>query len=381
MDKTPFIDAYQEINTRLIRLVGSMSALRELSSLELSLCDEAELLKESLRIMMENHELDYVVVYLNQDGELVQHESLQWGEAHSDARLEKLSPMLDDMAEHVIDSGSTLYEREVDVVEAQTGSMMCLPIISGINRLGVLCAYYPDVDYFTQAHERSLLIFCNFLAQSLMNNRLLHKMDSLVRERTGQLQDALLEARELKQRYEELAVIDELTSLHNRRFFFPEAHTALSSAVRYEKDLSIMMIDIDYFKRINDVHGHSMGDQVLKGLASLLEKEKREADILARFGGEEFIMLLPETDAPGAVIFAERIRKRIEKMVWEVDGTEVRGTASFGISSLLLPEDKNPPELLEKLIKQADEALYHSKEHGRNRVSCYSELQGITRQA
>ncbi len=371
MENQPFVDAYHEINTRLIRLIGSMSALRELSSLEHSLCSESELLDESLRIVLENHELDYVVVYLDKEGKLQQQAFRQWEQVPEIPQASH--SVLQKLAEKTIELNSIQYLQDIDM-DSDHGSAICLPISTGNNRFGVLCAYYPDVDFFTPAHERSLLIFCNFLAQSVMNNRLLHDMEKLVQQRTDQLQSALSEARKLKQRYEELAIIDELTTLHNRRFFFPEARTAVASAIRYEKKLSIMMIDIDHFKQVNDMYGHAMGDQVLQAIASVLVKGKREVDILARFGGEEFVMLLPETDKDGAAVFAERLRRDLQQLVWQVDESEFHITASFGISSLLSPERIEPQKLLDILIQQADDALYYSKNSGRNKIQCYDDI-------
>ncbi len=373
METQPFVAAFQEINNRLIRLIGSMSALRELSTLEPRHVDEQELLDTSLRILLDNHELDYAAIFLREDEALEERASRGW-QAGGPLPEEAVMPHLSELAAEALARRAVCYRREMQGLQAVEGSAIALPLSSGDSPLGALCAWSPDSDFFTQAHERSLVIYCNFLAQSILNNRLLQQMDALVKARTEQLHDALSEAKELKRRYEELSVIDDLTALHNRRFFFPEARNLVAAAIRYETPLSMLMIDIDRFKQINDTHGHATGDRVLKRMASLLREEKREADILARFGGEEFIMLLPETGVEGAATFAERLRQKIADL--DCDGGErlFRLTASFGVASLTFPAGSDAGQVLETLVQQADAALYRSKADGRNRVSRYSDI-------
>ena len=373
MDTQPFVAAFQEINNRLIRLIGSMSALRELSTLEQHHVDESCLLDESLRILLDNHELDHAVIFLKTDAGLHDSARLGW-EAADQTRIDALMPDLVRLAQEALSSGRVRLHREIILDQRDAGSAIALPLVGGGDEIGVLCAYSPDSDFFTQTHERSLIIYCNFLAQSILNNRLLQQMDALVKERTEQLHGALAEARELKRRYEELSIIDDLTALHNRRFFFPEARNLVAAAVRYESPLSLMMIDIDRFKRINDALGHAVGDMVLKRVARLMHEEKREADILARFGGEEFIMMLPETGAEGAAVFAERLRSKIAAMAFQSNGETFTVTASFGIAELELPSGNDAGEILEALVQQADAALYKSKEEGRNRISLYRDI-------
>ncbi len=372
MDNKPFIEAYQEINTRMIRLIGSMSALRELSDMKLCQVDESQLLEESLRILLDNHELDFMIVYLQEGTGLQPAASRGWGE-NREQQYDEVLPVLQQLAARALDSTGIEHEHDIPIADGQ-GSALALPLLAAGDRLGAVCAFNPDAEFFTPAHERSLLIYCNFLAHLILNSRLFRDMDSLVCQRTEQLEAALAEARQLKQRYEELAVIDELTGLHNRRFFFPEAHAAVAQAVRYGSPLSLVEMDVDRFKRINDLFGHGMGDTVLRDVAKVLQEEKREADVLARFGGEEFIMLLPETDQEGAVVFTERLRRQISRLCWEVDGRTITVSASFGLTGLQHPEQGDARQVLEILVQQADAALYHSKENGRDRVSRYSDI-------
>lgn len=160
------------------------------------------------------------------------------------------------------------------------------------------------------------------------------------------------------------ARVDPLTQLSNRRGFLEQAETAFQLAQRHQRPLSIAILDIDLFKHINDRHGHAMGDEVLVQVGQTLTHLTRSSDCVARWGGEEFIMLLPETDLATATDFAERIRRALEVMeIPARDGVTIRITASFGVAQL------QPGQALEKLIIAADDALYSVKHSGRNRVA------------
>jgi len=169
----------------------------------------------------------------------------------------------------------------------------------------------------------------------------------------------------LYQQLRELSITDELTGIYNRRYFNQRFEEELRRAERYKHPLSILMIDIDFFKHYNDIHGHIMGDEVLKKISHLILTNIRKADILARYGGEEFVVLLPEIDKERAKKVAEKLRKKIEKSPF--DGEEQipgnRLTISLGISAF--PVDA---ETAEELLEIADKSLYMAKANGRNRV-------------
>ncbi len=155
--------------------------------------------------------------------------------------------------------------------------------------------------------------------------------------------------------------IDPLTELANRRFFQGRLSAALASAKRHETPLSLVMADLDHFKRINDTWGHAAGDTILKGFADILQSTCRMEDLAARFGGEEFIVMLTQTDRDGAVEYAERVRREME--AHQFPEIEQRVTASLGVSQLKTDEDA------ESVIKRADDALYRAKADGRNQVA------------
>jgi diguanylate cyclase (GGDEF)-like protein/PAS domain S-box-containing protein len=163
---------------------------------------------------------------------------------------------------------------------------------------------------------------------------------------------------------ERQAHIDYLTGVSNRRYFMEQAELELRRSIRYNNSLSILMMDIDFFKSINDSHGHKVGDTVLKKLAEVCNETLREADIVGRLGGEEFAILLPETGAPEAVEAAERLRIAIANAKIPLEsGLPIHVTISMGIASLASKDDNT-----DVLLNLADKALYEAKESGRNKV-------------
>jgi diguanylate cyclase (GGDEF)-like protein/PAS domain S-box-containing protein len=164
---------------------------------------------------------------------------------------------------------------------------------------------------------------------------------------------------------ERLARLDPLTSCLNRRAFYAQFEVFWNVAERYRKPLSCVMVDVDHFKSVNDQHGHNTGDEVLQAISRILRENGRECDVMCRYGGEEFCLLLPETDIDGACRLAERMRKAIE--LAEVGEASV--TASLGVSALEFGAH-DPRQLLD----QADQALYAAKRQGRNRVVRWDEV-------
>jgi len=193
---------------------------------------------------------------------------------------------------------------------------------------------------------------------SHMTQKLLHANDEMkeqVRLRTLQLQEANAEL-------ERQATTDPLTQLLNRRGFEARATLALALAIRNERPLSVLTLDIDFFKRINDTYGHDVGDVVLQTLARTLLQRARQTDVVARFGGEEFVLLLPDTDVKGAEYMAENLRQTIAALEITPVG---HITVSIGVSSLYLNQAKDS---LNEMIKRSDAALYEAKFSGRNKV-------------
>jgi diguanylate cyclase (GGDEF)-like protein len=171
------------------------------------------------------------------------------------------------------------------------------------------------------------------------------------------------ELRAAKEQAEALARCDELTGVNNRRAFFHDGEQVFNRARRYNTPLSLIMLDVDHFKHINDSYGHTAGDKVLECLADIMREHVREVDILGRLGGEEFAIILPQTPLTDATAMAERLRSKIEQATVTSSKGNIHLTASFGISQLA------PQQIsLEQLLHDADTALYRAKRSGRNRV-------------
>jgi diguanylate cyclase (GGDEF)-like protein/PAS domain S-box-containing protein len=177
----------------------------------------------------------------------------------------------------------------------------------------------------------------------------------------------ITENENLKTHLSKLAMMDELTDLYNRRAFLSYFDKELSRAKRNNEDVSILMIDIDFFKKINDKYGHHVGDITLKHFSDVAKRTIRNEDIIGRFGGEEFSVLLPNTAINTAGILAERLRKAMENTFVEHDDQKINFTVSIGIATF---DDKDINS--DALMKNADSALYNAKENGRNRVMLYS---------
>jgi diguanylate cyclase (GGDEF)-like protein len=221
-----------------------------------------------------------------------------------------------------------------------TGSFLCLPIICDDEVLGVLNLYRRDINAFDSVEIELFNKISEQLAFTLKN--------ILLFEHT-----------------KELSITDELTGIYNRRYFNQRFERELQRSKRYHHSLSVLMLDIDHFKLYNDVNGHIKGDEVLKKVALILESNLRKADILARFGGEEFVILLPEISKSQARKVADKLRQKIEKASFENEESLPEGKITVSIGLAVYSEDSKEPQ---KLIQYADKALYTAKTRGRNCV-------------
>jgi diguanylate cyclase (GGDEF)-like protein len=166
---------------------------------------------------------------------------------------------------------------------------------------------------------------------------------------------------------EELATIDSMTGLYNRRHFWTLATAEWSRFQRYYRPLSVLMIDVDHFKAVNDRYGHAVGDEALVAVANACREGKRSSDIVGRLGGEEFAMLLPETDLDQARIVAERVRQSVAASALQADRVHFNVTASVGFAAASVSMSG-----FEALLHAADQALYQAKAEGRNRTVAWS---------
>ena len=179
---------------------------------------------------------------------------------------------------------------------------------------------------------------------------------------------------QLYEQMEKMATTDGLTTLFNHRTFQAKADEALAQARRYRRKCSLILTDIDHFKSVNDTYGHPTGDMVLRGVAKILKAKARDTDIVARYGGEEFAIIMPETDAAGARVIAERIREAVMAEVFQTEMGPLKVTLSLGIATT--PDDGDEKQVL---IDLSDQCLYHAKRHGRNQSVTVAQMKGANR--
>ncbi|NOX98026.1 MAG: diguanylate cyclase, partial [Nitrospirae bacterium] len=192
----------------------------------------------------------------------------------------------------------------------------------------------------------------------------------MVVKRALKVQKLSLDNKMLMEKLKDLSLKDSHTSLYNYHYFLERISSEFKRARRYNLPLSIIMIDIDHFKAINDVYGHTYGDIILKELAQCLSEFARGNDLVARYGGEEFVILLPDTDKEGALIFGKRLWKEIGRHTFDSEGRKIKIKVSMGISSY--PEDGADKE--GTLLRLVDQALLEAKERGGNRISTPKKL-------
>jgi diguanylate cyclase (GGDEF)-like protein len=198
-----------------------------------------------------------------------------------------------------------------------------------------------------------------YLPKGSLSQKKLSSIIDVALDKWTQLQ----QARADREKLERLATFDSLTGLYNRRAVLGKLHELINFANRYKEDFSLSMLDIDHFKMVNDHYGHLTGDEVLEEIAVLIRRNIRETDIVGRYGGEEFIIILPKTNLSSAWVVAERLRSIIEKAEMKDSAGNVFAiTVSQGLVAWERDEDAA------SLISRSDEALYKAKEKGRNRV-------------
>jgi len=276
-----------------------------------------------------------------------------------------------------------LFTRDPYVIANKLKSVLCMPVIKQGELFAIL--YLENnfaTDTFTPARLQILNLITSQIGVSIENARLYQSIEKKVDERTRQLQEksvllnranekmaAEIEQRKLlEEELRKLATTDYLTGLFIRRKLFELGESEINRAKRNGSPLALMILDIDHFKSINDTYGHATGDEVLKAFAVVFRDSLRNVDIVCRFGGEEFVAILPDTDIQHAMEVAQRLRHNVEASTLPVDGKQLKYTISIGLTRLLERDT-----LVSELIHRADEALYHSKKTGRNRVTLAPE--------
>lgn len=184
----------------------------------------------------------------------------------------------------------------------------------------------------------------------------------------------LLKIKDLKDSINNISSTDELTGLHNRRFLLERLESEMSRAKRYHSNVSCILFDIDHFKVVNDMYGYEWGDVLLKKIAEMLSNLGRKEDVITRYGDEEFMVLLPDTNEENAFAFAERFRRDVEKMSFVPAGEDERHPVKISGGIASFPYMNNVDENANSIIRYAEHALYNAKKRGKNKVVLFSQV-------
>lgn len=345
----------KENNKALEALVRDLSLLYEIGQGVNSTIESEELYRTISDLLQQRLKLDkFAILIKDETGETLQVKAA-YGFHDNDRIMEMNFRVGEGVTGEAVVTGETIYVKDTTKEERflhykgeriVEGSFLSTPLIFKKDVLGVINFHRPKVDAFTDEEIRLLKLVANQIALAVENAKLYTKA-------------------------RELSVKDELTGLYNRRHFQTVLQIEWKRAVRFHRSLSLLMIDADHFKKLNDTYGHPQGDKILRELSALLKRNIREIDTLARFGGEEFIVLLPDTDKKGAISVGEKLRRIVEahRFMEGAGQTNIPVSISVGVSSY--PDDVRE---LDDLIDHADIALYDAKDAGRNRVVAYPQL-------
>ena len=370
----------------IITLLDSLSAVKNLSEISCQMEDEAKLIKQALTSLIQNQDMERCSFFiLDKNGILSNVTGLSVTELTDDKSwLQK--PVQFKLGEGIIGiaavSGGIQYCQNCreDLRFAQTGDDKHAPgcIISApvftLNHhlIGVLNVSHPEPYYFTDWHIRLLEVYKNMLGQLITNRRLFQQMEVQIAARTVELEQLVVETKRLKDYYASMSMQDQLTGLHNRRYFYNQVEIAIAHHKRYLNPFCLLVMDIDHFKNINDQYGHIFGDQVLIGVADTLREQVRNCDILVRFGGEEFVVIFTNTSCDNGTTFANRIRHAIKALSWQIADKSVSITMSIGLYCTSVECCGVPDSLdIDQIIHFADIALYNAKANGRDMVVVY----------
>ena len=240
----------------------------------------------------------------------------------------------------------------------QTKSVLCAPVIYRGKLSGIIYLENDStIGAFTENHLNTIQLMSTQMAISLENAKLYASLEERVVARTQDLEEA-------NEKLTLLATTDSLTNSLNRRYFWESANKEVERAKRFQRPATVIMMDIDNFKQVNDTYGHAAGDQALRHVASICKNNLRGQDLFGRIGGEEFALLSPENGLQEGIQLAERIRQSVESKVIETSNGNIQVTVSIGLTAVTQNSSS-----IDQLLQLADEALYQSKQNGKNQVN------------
>jgi len=252
---------------------------------------------------------------------------------------------------------------EVASMMKQSRSTKNTPII-------FLTAISRDEDYIHQGYESGAV---DYITKPINMDILISKVKIFIQmwqqkhelERLNKkYQEVVCQVKQQRDALKELAMKDYLTGLYQRRMFDEILVKEISQSVRHQSFLTVAMLDLDFFKKVNDTYGHAVGDDILISTASIFLKLTRTEDIVCRYGGEEFVIMMPNTELKEGLLTCERIRAKIEATVYSTNIGELHTTISIGVSQFQSQRESTP----EQLLKHADDCLYKAKKAGRNQI-------------
>ncbi|NOV29155.1 sensor domain-containing diguanylate cyclase [Methylomonas sp. ZR1] len=372
----------------LIDLVNALSAVKQLSEIDCQVDDEKTLIRQALASLIQYQDMERCSFFIvDSEGLLSNVAGISVGELGA-PEVNMDSPLRFRVGEGLIGAAAATgvlqhcqnchedkrFEKTGNSKQSP-GSIISVPVFT-FNRtlIGVLNVSHPQAYYFNDWHIRLLEVYKNILGQLITTRRLVQHMEQQIASRTAELESLVAETNQLKDHFASMSMHDQLTGLHNRRFFYDQVEVVIAHHKRYKTGFCLLVMDIDHFKVINDRFGHLFGDQVLTGVAKALKRQVRNTDILVRFGGEEFVAIFTNTRCDSGKTFAERIRQEIKTLEWSINQEVVNLTLSIGIYCLnsdLIQSEQAPD--IDQMINYADAALYQAKASGRDKTIVFGE--------
>jgi diguanylate cyclase (GGDEF)-like protein len=320
---------------------SQLEAINAIARQTTAVLERDELLRKVCTLILQSFPVDHVVLTLREGDSLVVY--AHQGKLTPAIEMGGTLPVEQGIAGRALSTGRAVVINDVTTDPAyfsgflETKSEMCLPLISFGKQLGVVCLESATAGAFEQTDVQPLESVADIIATAIQNADYFDQAKAL-------------------------ANVDGLTGAFNRRFFESRIAEELERAGRYGKQLAVIMLDIDHFKRLNDEFGHLLGDEVLRQVSALFRSQLRKVDFVCRYGGEEFVLLLPETSGEDALAVAEKVRRTIE--TYAFPGVPRPVTISMGVAEFTVHGPSR-----DEIVKAADLALYASKQGGRNRVT------------
>lgn len=370
----------------LIELINSLSTIKALSEIDCGAGDETVLIREALSSLICNQNMENCSFFmLCEDGWLTNVTGISANESHASSSNKAGIPASrfkigegiigTAAASGLIQHCQNCHEDErfanMGNAPSKLGSIVSVPVFTLHQQLiGVLNISHSQPNFFGEWHLRLLEVYKNIFGQLITNYRLFRNMEHQITVRTAELERLVGETQRLKDHYATMAMQDQLTGLNNRRYFYQQVEVAIAQHQRYRMPFCLLVMDIDHFKLVNDQHGHVLGDQVLVKVGETLKQSVRASDILARFGGEEFVIIFMDLDHKQGRDFAERIRATIKSLDWTIGDGSLNITMSIGLYCASVEDQRNLN--IDQIIHRADTALYKAKANGRDQVAVYN---------